>query len=180
MEMKERLAASQAKMDELKAKISGAADNAKAAHEMKKAELEETLDEIDAEFEAFDAAVDAQIEADLADFDAATELIAEEISTEMDDDIATIEGDIAAAKENRRIRKERAESKRNSARLRAQMNVNAAKERIAEKKKAKEQAKREDRALDLLDYADRCQALAMTMTLDAEHAILEAAELLAE
>ena len=43
MEMKERLAASQAKMDELKAKISGAADNAKAAHEMKKAELEETL-----------------------------------------------------------------------------------------------------------------------------------------
>ena len=165
MEMKERLAASQAKMDELKAKISGAADNAKAAHEMKKAELEETLAEIDAEFEAFDAA---------------TELIAEEISAEMDDDIATIEGDIAAAKENRRIRKERAESKRNSARLRAQMNVNAAKDRIAEKKKAKEQAKREDRALDLLDYADRCQALAMTMTLDAEHAILEAAELLAE
>lgn len=153
MTMKERLAQSQAKMDELKDRVAKASDKAKAARQMRREEIEAEMAEIDKAIEELDKAIDAQIE----------------------DDIATFEGDIAAAETNRAIAKERRESKKNTALLKAQMRVNAAKDRIAEKKAERDRNAHEKRIANLLDYADRCQETAIAYALEAEANIFAAA-----
>ena len=175
MDIKTRLAQSQEKMDELKVKIAGATEKAKDAHQRKKEEIEADIAALDAEIDAFDTAVDAQIESDITDFNAAAELVDEEIDKAIDDDIATVKGNIAAAKENARLAKERRQSKLTSARLRAQMNANAAKARIEDRKDAHDMNRQEKRIASLLDYADSCQEVALAAAMDAELTILEAA-----
>ena len=158
MTMKERLAQSQAKMDEMKARVAKASEKAKNARQMRREEIEAEMVEIDRAIEELDHQIDAQIA----------------------DDIATFEGDIAAEETNRAIARERRESKKNTALLKAQMRVNAAKERVAEKKAAKERDAQEKRIADLLDYADRCQETAIAYALEAEANIFAAARETAE
>lgn len=56
-----------------------------------------------------------------------------------------------------------------------QANINAAKAKITEKKEAHDKAEQEQRIINLLDYADRCQELALALALESEASILEAA-----
>lgn len=175
MNFKERLEASQKKIDEIKGKINETSEAAKNAGQMKKDEIQANIKELDAQIEEFDKAVDAQIESDIAEMDAAFDEMDKAIEAQVEDDIATVQGEINAAKENIRLAKERGDSKINSIRLRAQMNVNAAKAKITEKKEAHDKAEQEQRIINLLDYADRCQELALALALESEASILEAA-----
>ena len=81
----------------------------------------------------------------------------------------------SADKENVRLAKELGESKIDALKLKAQMNVNAAKAKIAEKKEAVDKSKQERRIVDLLDYADNRQQLAYAAAQEAEFTTLEAA-----
>ena len=160
MNFKERLAATQAKMDDLKVKMDSAAQSAKAAYRMKK-------DEIRSEMEELEAAVD-ELDAELEEFEA-------EAGKKVDDKAGAVKGNAQAAKENARLIKERTESKLNAARLKLQMSINAAKARIADKKEAYDKSKQEARITALLDYADRCEELAAASYLEAQLTLLEAA-----
>lgn len=175
MDYKTRIAEAQAKMDELKVKIGAAADNAKAAYQMNKEEIEANIAELDTKLDTLSAAIDAQIENDIEDANAAADLIDEAVTQQINDGIATAEGYMNAARENIRLAKERRDSKINSLKLRVQMNVNAAKAKITEKQEAHDKTKQEQRIINLLDYADNCQQLAYAMALEAELTILEAA-----
>ena len=160
MNFKERLAATQAKMDDLKVKMDSAAQSAKAAYRLKK-------DEIRSEMEELETAVD-ELDAELEEFE-------NEAGKKVDDKVGTVKGNAEAAKENARLIKERTESKLNAARLKLQMSINAAKAKIADKKEARDKVKQEERITALLDYADRCEELAAASYLEAQLAVLEAA-----
>lgn len=179
MDYKQKLAEAQERMDKLKTKIGETADKSKAALKMKKSEIDSNLAKLDAELDleldALEADLNAQIEKDLKDVNAAMDLFDKDINNEFESDIAAVEGTVNAAKDNVRMAKERRDSKINSLKLRAQMNVNAAKAKIAEKQASRDKAKQEQRIVDLLDYADNCQKLALALAIDAEMAILEAA-----
>ena len=153
MGIKAKIAETQGKINEMKAKVNETAEMAKTAGRMKKEEIQADIAALDAAIDALDKAVDEQIESD----------------------IATAKGEINAAKENARLAKERCDSKLNAILLRAQMNVNAAKAKVKEKKAALEKADQEQRILDLLDYADKCQQLAVAMSMEADWAFLAAA-----
>lgn len=95
-----------------------------------------------------------------------------------EEQICKAKGDISAAEENVRLVKERNESKRNSVRIRAQMGVDNAKAKIAEKKEAVDKAAEEELILDLLDYAGRCQDLAYAWALEADYAVMDALDVI--
>ncbi|MBQ9511227.1 MAG: hypothetical protein IJR55_06000 [Clostridia bacterium] len=174
MDFKERLALTQQKMDELNKKISEAADTAKKAHQMKKEELKADIEQLDREIDMLDKAVDKQIDEDIEKanefLDKTEKSVAEEIDTEAD----IMQGDLNAAKENFRLVKERGQSKLNSALLKMQMSINAAKAKLNEKKTERDKAKQEQHIADLLVYAESCQQMALAMALEAELTILEA------
>ena len=100
MTYEERIAAAQAKMDSLKAKMAAAAEKAKAAHTLKKEEITAAIAQINADLDELDEAI---IE-EFSEYDAA-------VNAQIDDQIATVEGDIAAAEENLMLAKERRNSK---------------------------------------------------------------------
>ena len=130
-DFKERLAKSQEKMDEVKAKVNDASESAEIAGMLAKDKIDEK--------------------------------------------IRSLKGDIAAGNESARLAVEKGKSKFNSAILKAQMSVEAAKENIEKKREEYNKEAQEQRILDLLDYADECQALAIALTAESELAILEAA-----
>ena len=80
----------------------------------------------------------------------------------------------SAVKENVRLAKGLGESKIDALKLKSQMNVNTAKEKITEKK-AVDKPKKERRIVYLLDYADNRQQLAYAVALEAGFTILKAA-----
>ncbi len=175
MNIKEKLATTQTNMDELKAKMSVSVERAKMAQQKRREDIAADIAAVGAELDELDAAIAEQMKSDIEDIDAALDLIDEAVDEKIDDDIATLSGLVNAAKENYRLAKERRDSKINAMKLKASMNINAAKARIAEKKEAKDKAKQEQRIIDLLCYADSCQQLALLSALEAELAILEAA-----
>ena len=134
--IKERLAQTQAKSEEIKTKISSTVGDAQAAVELTKEVL--------------------------------------------DDRIAELKGNINANAENARLAAEKGKSKFNSALLKAQMSIEAARDNIAEKKEARDKEAQERRIIDLLDYADNCQELALALAAESNLAILEAAAEAAE
>ena len=83
---------------------------------------------------------------------------------------------LAAAKENARIISERGKSKFSSALIKAQMELNVAKENIAEKKEARDKEKLSKYIDDELKYADQSIALAFLAVEDAKVAFLNAVE----
>ena len=169
MTYEERIAAAQAKMEAFKEKMAAAAEKAKAAHAMKKEQNAAAIDSINADLDELDAAVAE----DFAEFDAA-------LNAEIDDQIATVQGDLAAAEENSRLAKERRNSKIYAIKLKAQMKAEALKEKVADKRKERDKAAMESYILDLLDYAQYCQQIAFAAAIEADLTLLEAAEIAAE
>ena len=99
----------------------------------------------------------------------------DEIQKGTAEQIARAKGDVATAEENARLVQEYRDSKRNSVKLRTQMKVNNAKEKIAARKEAIDKAEQEEWILDLLDYAEGCYEMAYAWALEAEYTMMEAA-----
>ena len=205
MNFEERLAQTQSKLEELKAKINESIESAKAAYEVDKKDAMIRQAKFDAAIEDFGRDVAAQVycdvnsmqkefEADAAALNEAIEQIDDKINAKIaegakkydeagenlmakvDDDLATVEGDINAAAENRRIAKERSDSKLNATRLKVQMHQEEVKNRIESKKTELDKAAQEELIADLLDYADDCQMIAYAYAMEAELAIMDACE----
>ena len=169
MTYEERIAAAQAKMESFKAKMAAAAEKAKAAHTMKKEEINAAIAEINADLDELDEAIAEEFD----EYNAA-------VNAQIDDQLATVEGDLAAAEENSRLAKERRNSKIFAIKLKAQMKAEALKEKIADKKAEREKAEMEDYILDLLDYAQYCQQIAFAAAVEADLTLLDAAAAAAE
>ena len=165
MTYEERMAKAQEKMDTLKAKMANIGEKAKAARTSTKEDIAEVIDAINEDIDALDKAI-----AD--DYDA----FDNEIDAMIDDQMDTIEGDVEAAKENARLSKEKRDSKINSLKLKAQMKSEAKKEKIAKKREEKDKVAQEMYILDLLEYAESCEQVAFAAAIEADLALLEAAE----
>lgn len=201
MNFEDRLTQTQAKLDELKAKINDSIDSAKAAHEADKKEAMINLAKINAAIEDWSRDVEAQVYCDVtsmkeeakADADAMNDALdeidakinegaarcdaaAEKVMNKIDDDLDTVEGDFYAAGEDARLARERFESKLNSTRLKVQMHLEEGKAKIEAKKTAIDKAAQEELIMDLLDYADDCQLIAYAYAMEAELAILDACD----
>ena len=205
MNFEERLAQTQSKLEELKAKINESIESAKAAYEVDKKDAMIRQAKFDAAIEDFGRDVAAQVycdvtsmqkefEADAAALNEAIEQIDDKINAKIaegakkydeagenlmakvDDGLATVEGDVNAAAENRRIAKERSDSKLNATRLKVQMHQEEVKSRIEAKKTELDKAAQEELIADLLDYADDCQMIAYAYAMEAELAITDACE----
>ena len=205
MNFEERLAQTQSKLEELKAKINESIESAKAAYEVDKKDAMIRQAKFDAAIEDFGRDVAAQVycdvnsmqkefEADAAALNEAIEQIDDKINAKIaegakkydeagenlmakvDDGLATVEGDVNAAAENRRLAKERSDSKLNATRLKVQMHQEEVKSRIEAKKTELDKAAQEELIADLLDYADDCQMIAYAYAMEAELAIMDACE----
>ena len=205
MNFEERLAQTQSKLEELKAKINESIESAKAAYEVDKKDAMIRQAKFDAAIEDFGRDVAAQVycdvnsmqkefEADAAALNEAIEQIDDKINAKIaegakkydeagenlmakvDDGLATVEGDVNAAAENRRLAKERSDSKLNATRLKVQMHQEEVKSRIEAKKTELDKAAQEELIADLLDDADECQMIAYAYAMEAELAITDACE----
>jgi hypothetical protein len=209
MNFEERLAQSQAKLEELKEKINKSIDSAKDAYQVDKKEAMIKLAKMNAAIEDFgkdveaqvycdvtsmkkeaeaDAAaisnamneindkIDAKIDADMKKYDEK----AEKLQAKVDDSLATADGNLNAAIENNRLAKERYNSKLNATRLKVQMHQEEVKNRIESKKTELDKAAQEELIMDLLDYADDCQMVAYAYAMEAELAIMDACDEIAD
>lgn len=79
-----------------------------------------------------------------------------------------------ALKENFRIFSEKAKGKASSELLKAQMNIDVAKEKLAAKKEAHDKASLENYIEDVTEYASACIELSILAAEEAKHATLEA------
>ena len=200
-----KLDETKAEIDETKAKIDDAVNDMKIQRQTDReqfmADMAELDAELNAELDALDAALDAKVNAQLDKVDAALDEAADKVDASiakgkekmekvkdfLNTDVTEIgakiqkaiddqvEGDINAAEENVRLMRERADSKRNAVRLRAQMNVENAKAKIAARREAIDKAEQEAWILDLVDYAERCQQLALSWAVEAEYTLMEIA-----
>ena len=205
MNFDERLAQTQAKMEELKAKIFDSIDSAKKESELRRDERIVKIAKMYAAIEDFNKDVEAQV---ICDVDAMKDEIATDVNAfneamddlnekidnrikersdkynekadsfqaKVDDFLSTMEGNANAAQENVRIAKEQYKSKLDSTLLKIQMQIEAIKARIADKKAELEKEDQEEYILDLLDYADYCQQMALAYAMNAELAILDACD----
>lgn len=148
-----------AKADELDAKLDTQADKISAG-----------MDSAEAKLEAGAAKAKAAMTLDKAD----AESIANE-KTGVDAIQKQTAGDFAVAEENARMIRERRDAKCSNAKLRTEMKVKAAKEKIAVRKEELDKAAQEDWILDLLDYANSCYEMAYAWALEAEYTMMEAA-----
>ncbi len=184
MDYNERLAKSQAKMDELKAKIEASSQRQKQARQLKKEEIKESMSEFDKALVEFTDIVDAKVngfvDESVNNIQDSFDELPNTIEAFADDVDNSVQGDINAGKENARIAKERREGKINSLKLQKQMNMEARKAKITAKKDAIDKANMEARIEDLLDYADSCQVMALSWALEMETALLAASEQAAE
>ena len=150
------------------------------------------IEALDAKVYDFYADVDAKLDAGLDEAKAKVDANAAKVKDAFTLDQATAEsiagaptgideiqkqtaGDVAAAAENVRLMNERRDSTINAAKLRTEMKVNAAKEKIVAHKEAIDKAAQEELILDLLDYAEGCYEMACAWALEAEAAMMEAA-----
>ena len=188
----EKYAAQGRKLDELKAKLDSAVDARKIAREKNRAQIAVEMQALDAKIYNFYTAVDAKLDAGLDEAEAKVKADAAKVKDALTLDQATAEsiadahtgineiqkqtaGDVAAAAENVRLMNERRDSTINAAKLRTEMKVNAAKEKVAAHKEAVDKAAQEALILDLLDYAEGCYEMACAWALEAEAAMMEAA-----
>ena len=89
--------------------------------------------------------------------------------------IAETKSSTTAMKENYRIFSEKVKGKASSELLKAQMNIDVAKEELAEKKAAHDKASLEKYIEDTTEYAAACIELSLLAAEEAKLAILEAA-----
>ena len=192
MTFEEKYAAQGRKLDELKAKLDSAVDARKIAREKNRAQIAVEMQALDAKIYDFYTAVDAKLDAGLDEAEAKVKADAAKVKDALTLDQATAEsiadahtgineiqkqtaGDVAAAAENVRLMNERRDSTINAAKLRTEMKVTAAKEKVAAHKEAIDKAAQEELILDLLDYAEGCYEMACAWALEAEAAMMEAA-----
>ncbi len=192
MTFEEKYAAQGRKLDELKAKLDSAVDARKIAREKNRTQIAADIQALDAKIYDFYTAVDAKLDAGLDEAEAKAKANAAKVKDALTLDQATAEniasaptgineiqkqtaGDVAAAAENVRLMNERRDSTINAAKLRTEMKVNAAKEKVAAHKEAIDKAAQEELILDLLDYAEGCYEMACAWALEAEAAMMEAA-----
>ena len=170
MTYEERIASAQAKMQSFKEKIAATAEKTKAARAMKKEEIAAAIAEINADLDELDEAIAYEFNGG----------IAESIIETVEDIDAEVEGQLNAADENARLAQERKESKAYAMKLKAQMEAEVLKEKIAAKREAEDKEAMEEYILDLLDYAECCQQIAFAAAMEADLALLEAAQAAAE
>ena len=191
MSYEERIAAAQAKMNAFKEKMAAVAEKTKAVHEMRKEEIAEAIDSINADLDELDAAIIQDYQENKAaigqKLDKLSDTVAsdlEEFDTSVDQEMTDfedeLEGNVVAANENARLAKERRESKINAIKINAQMRADALKEKIAQRDDAKDKAAMESYIIDLLDYAECCQQVAYAAAMEADMALLEATQIAAE
>ncbi len=94
---------------------------------------------------------------------------------ELDKKVADAKGDLVAAQENVRLASEKTKSKFSSSLLQIQMNLQAAKDSLEEKKTEWDKSKCEAHIEELLNYAEECEAMAAQLVLEADVTILQAA-----
>ena len=93
---------------------------------------------------------------------------------EIDEKIKETRGNVEAAKENARMVQERGKSKISSELLKMQMKVEEAKDKLAQKKEAKDKEKLEKYIDDTIEYAQDCVAMSVLAAKEAKLAFLEA------
>ena len=192
MTFEEKYAAQGRKLDELKAKLDAAVDARKLAREKTREEIAADIDALDAKIDEFNASVDAKIDAKAEEVGVKVEQGAAKAKSALTLDKATAEavaneptrlaelekrtaGNFAAAEENARLIRARRDAKCSNAKLRTEMKVNAAKEKVAERKEARDKAAQEDWIIDLLAYANSCYEMAYAWAMEAEYTMMEAA-----
>ncbi len=120
--------------------------------------------------------IDAKVDADMKKYDEK----AEKLQAKVDDGLATADGNLNASIENNRLAKERYNGKLNATRLKVQMHQKEVKNRIEAKKTDLDKAAQEELIMDLLDYADDCQMVAYSYAMEAELAIMDACDEIAD
>ena len=138
MNFEERLAQSQAKLDELKEKINNSIDSSKAAYQVDKKEAMIKLAKMNAAIEDFGRDVEAQVYCDVTSMQNEVKADTEAINKAMED----------------------INDKIDATRLKVQMHREEVKNRIETKKTELDKAAQEELIMDLLDYADDCQMVA--------------------
>lgn len=181
MSFEERLAQTQAKLQELKEKFNefasdpDAIDKKLGAIDEKLATMiVEGMDKTAEAVDGLDGKIDNDIKEGAANYDAA----AAKVQAAVDNALETADGDYYAAKENVRMTKEQYEGYLNSDLIQTQMNLEAVKTKIEKKKDAVDKAAMEELINDLLDYADGCQAMALAYTDEAMAAVKDASDLI--
>ena len=181
MSFEERLAQTQAKLQELKEKFNefasdpDAIDKKLGAIDEKLATMiVEGMDKTAEAVDGLDGKIDNDIKEGAANYDAA----AAKVQAAVDNALETADGDYYAAKENVRMTKEQYEGYLNSDLIQTQMNLEAVKTQIEKKKDAVDKAAMEELINDLLDYADGCQAMALAYTDEAMAAVKDASDLI--
>jgi len=170
MTYEERIATAQAKMQNFKEKMAATAEKTKAARALKKEEISAAIAEINADLDELNEAIADELNGG----------IVESINETIEDIDAEVEGQLNAADENSRLAEERRESKAYAMKLKAQMKAEALKEKLAQKREAEDKEAMEEYILDLLDYAECCQQIAFAAAVEADLALLEAANAAAE
>ena len=158
MNFEERLAQSQAKLDELKEKINNSIDSSKAAYQVDKKEAMIKLAKMNAAIEDFGRDVEAQVYCDVTSMQNEVKADTEAINKAMED----------------------INDKIDATRLKVQMHREEVKNRIETKKTELDKAAQEELIMDLLDYADDCQMVAYSYAMEAELAIMDACDEIAD
>ena len=156
--------------DTIDAQIDKQCDTIDAQVEKQLDTMAERVDKLDAKLEEQAAKAKAAFTLDKA----TAEAVANE-PTRINEIQKQTAGDFAAAEENARLIRERRDAKCSNIKLRTEMKVNAAKEKVAERKEAIDKAAQEDWINDLLDYAESCYEMAFAWALEAEYTLMEAA-----
>lgn len=94
----------------------------------------------------------------------------------IDEMASETKSNINAAKENFRVFSEKAKSKASSELLKAQMNIDVAKEELAAKKEVYDKASLENYIEEVIEYASACAELSILAAEEAKLATLEAVQ----
>ena len=94
----------------------------------------------------------------------------------IDEMASETKSNINAAKENFRVFSEKAKRKASSELLKAQMNIDVAKEELAAKKEAYDKASLENYIEEVIEYASACAELSILAAEEAKLATLEAVQ----
>lgn len=92
----------------------------------------------------------------------------------VDEMVSETKSNVNAMKENYRVFSERVQGRASSELLKAQMNIDAAKEELAAKKEAHDKASLEAYIADVTEYASACVELSILAAEEAKLAALEA------
>ena len=159
-----------AKAEEIDAKMDAKAEEIDAKIDAKAEEVSAKAEEVGVKVEQGAAKAKSALTLDKA----TAEAVANE-PTRLAELEKRTAGNFAAAEENARLIRARRDAKCSNAKLRTEMKVNAAKEKVAERKEARDKAAQEDWIIDLLAYANSCYEMAYAWAMEAEYTMMEAA-----